>query len=389
MKRKKLIQSVICVSLNSLVLILFVFSNLVWARSETQIFETTHHKVVVDVLADNLSHPWGLAFLPDGSPLITERSGGLKLFPRDGKPILIANVPAVWASGQGGLLDVAISPQFVQNKLIYLSYAEPSSDGRTAGTALAFGYLELSGKPRLEDVRVIFSQNKKTSSVLHFGSRIVITPYNRIFLTIGDRGDGRRAQDFFDYAGSIIRINLDGSVPEGNPYFSGKLSLPEIWSKGHRNAQGAVWNSSTRSIWTVSHGAQGGDEVNRSEPGKNYGWPVISYGQHYSGRKIGEGTHKEGMEQPVHYWDPSIAPSGLSFYQGDAFPLWKGDLFVGALKLQLIVRLEMKNNRVLREERLFKGKFGRIRDVRQGPGGYLYFLTDENPGQLLRVRPKL
>ena len=378
-----------CVSLKYLALIFFAVSNLALARSEAQVFQTMHHKVIIDVLADNLNHPWGLAFLPNGSPLITERSGKLKLFSRDGKLILIAGVPKVWTSGQGGLLDVAISPQFAQNKVIYLSYAELSRDGRTAGTALASCYLELSGKPRLRDIKVIFSQNKKTRSAVHFGSRIVITPYNKIFLTIGDRGDSRRAQDPFDHAGSVIRINIDGSVPEGNPFFSGKRALPEIWSKGHRNPQGAVWNPSTRSLWTVAHGAQGGDEINRPEPGQNYGWPVISYGQHYSGKKIGEGTHKVGMEQPVYYWDPSIAPSGLSYYQGDAFPAWKGNLFVGALKFQLIARLEMENNRVLREERLFKGKFGRIRDVRQGPGGYLYFLTDENPGQMLRVRPKL
>ena len=375
------------ISLKFLALIFLAASNVAMARSETLVFETMHHKVVIDVLADDLNHPWGLAFLPDGSPLITERSGKLKSFSRDGKPILIAGVPKVWASGQGGLLDVAISPQFDRNKLIYLSFAEPSRDGRTAGTALASGYLDLSGQPQLRDVKVIFSQNKKTSSVLHFGSRIVISPYNRIYLTIGDRGDGRRAQDPFDHAGSVIRINIDGSVPEGNPYFSGKRALPKIWSKGHRNPQGAIWNPLTKSLWTVAHGAQGGDEVNCSKPGQNYGWPIISYGQHYSGKKIGEGTHKAGMVQPVYYWDPSIAPSGLTYYQGDAFPAWKGNLFVGALKFQLIARLEMKNNRVLREERLFKGKFGRIRDVRQGPGGYLYFLTDENPGQLLRVRP--
>ena len=239
----------------------------------------------------------------------------------------------------------------------------------------------------MRNTRVIFSQSKKTDSGRHFGSRIVIAPDNSLFLTVGDRGDGDRAQNPFDHAGSVIRLNLDGSVPRDNPFFSGGHALTEIWSTGHRNPQGAIWNPLTESIWTVSHGAKGGDEINHIAAGNNYGWPVISYGKHYWGAQIGEGTHKEGMKQPVYYWDPSIAPSGFAYYEGGAFPAWKGSLFVGALKFELIVRLELEKNRVVSEERLFANKFGRIRDIREGPGGYLYFLTDENPGQLYRVRP--
>lgn len=355
--------------------------------SKSLVLKTEYYKVAVDLLVDNLDHPWGLAFLPDNTPLISERSGRLKIILQGGGWKTINGVPNVWAEGQGGLLDIAIHPKFSKNKIIYLSYSEPSKDGRAAGTALAYGHLDLSTNPRLRDTRVIFSQNKKTGGGRHFGSRIVITPDNRLFLTVGDRGDSSRAQDPFDHAGSVIRLNLDGSIPNDNPFFSGKRALSEIWSIGHRNPQGAVWNPSTRSIWTVSHGAKGGDEINRPKAGKNYGWPVISYGKHYSGFQIGEGTHKAGMEQPVYYWDPSIAPSGFAYYEGSAFPAWKGNLFVGALKFELIVRLELKENRVVREERLFENRFGRIRDIREGPGGYLYFLTDENPGQLYRVRP--
>ena len=355
--------------------------------SKTQVFKTKYYKVAVDLLADNLDHPWGLAFLPDDTPLITERSGKLKLILPGGGWKTVGGIPKVWAEGQGGLLDVAIHPKFSKNRIIFLSYSEPSKDGRTAGTALAHSHLELFPSPRLGNTRVIFSQSKKTDSGRHFGSRIVIAPDNSLFLTVGDRGDGDRAQNPFDHAGSIIRLNLDGSVPRDNPFFSGGHALTEIWSTGHRNPQGAIWNPLTESIWTVSHGAKGGDEINHIAAGNNYGWPVISYGKHYRGTQIGEGTHKEGMKQPVYYWDPSIAPSGFAYYEGGAFPSWKGSLFVGALKFELIVRLELEKNRVVSEERLFANRFGRIRDIREGPGGYLYFLTDENPGQLYRVRP--
>ena len=372
----------------TIILFLIVALNIVpSASAKTQIFKTKYHRVVVELLVDNLSHPWGLSFLPDGTPLITERSGVLKLASPTRGVEIVKGLPKVWAEGQGGLLDIAVHPKFSKNKLIYLSYSEPSEDGRNAGTALALGRLNRSAAPKIEGIKVIFSQTKKTDSSRHFGSRIVITPENMLFLTIGDRGDGDRAQNPFDHAGSIIRLNLDGSVPADNPFISNEHGLTEIWSIGHRNPQGAIWNPVTESLWTVSHGAKGGDEINHIKPGRNYGWPVISYGTHYWGTKIGEGTHKNGMEQPVYYWDPSIAPSGFTYYQGDAFSAWKGHLFVGALKSETIVRLKMQNNKVLSEERLFENKFGRIRDIRQGSEGYLYFLTDEDPGQLYRIRP--
>ena len=357
------------------------------AFSETKVFKTQKHNVIVEVIASNLNHPWGLAFLPDGSFLVTERGGALNLISPKGKKKIIAGVPKVWAEGQGGLLDVAVDTAFTQNSTIYFTYSQPSDDGKRAGTALARAKLSLLGKPRLRNMKVIFSQSNKTGSGVHFGSRIVIAPDNSLFVTVGDRGDRRRAQDPFDHAGSIIRIDREGSVPSDNPFADGNKGLPEIWSIGHRNPQGATWNSTTNSLRTIAHGAKGGDEINHPEAGKNYGWPVISYGRNYGGSQIGEGTHKIGMEQPVYFWDPSIAPSGLAFYNGDAFPSWKGNLFVGALKYQLLARLELTNGKVTKEERIFTGIFGRIRDVRQGPEGFLYLLTDEFPGRLIRVKP--
>ena len=357
------------------------------AFSETKFFKTQKHNVIVEVIASNLNHPWGLAFLPDGSFLVTERGGTLNLISPKGKKKMIAGVPKVWAEGQGGLLDVAVDTAFTQNSAIYLTYSQPSDEGKRAGTALARAELSLLGRARLQNVKVIFTQSNKTGSGVHFGSRVVLAPDNSIFITVGDRGDRRRAQDSFDHAGSIIRINRDGTVPLDNPFADGKKGLPEIWSIGHRNPQGATWNPVTNSLWTIAHGAKGGDEVNRPEAGKNYGWPVISHGRNYGGSKIGEGTHKIGMEQPVYFWDPSIAPSGFAFYNGNAFPNWKGNLFVGALKYQLLARLELINGKIKKEERIFTGVFGRIRDVRQGPEGFLYLLTDEFPGALIRVKP--
>ena len=357
------------------------------ALAKSYIFRTQKHDVIVNPIATGLDHPWGLAFLPNRSMLVTERGGTLKLITVRGEIEKISGVPIVWANGQGGLLDIAVDKDFTRNHTIYLSYSEPSANGNKAGTAVARALLDLSGKARLRNVKVIFRQSNKTGSNVHFGSRIVIAPDNSLFITVGERGDRNRAQDPFDHAGSIIRVYRDGSVPEDNPFADGKKGLREIWSIGHRNPQGAVWNPATNSLWTIAHGAKGGDEVNTPEAGKNYGWPVISYGRNYWGTKIGEGTHKHGMEQPVYYWDPSIAPSGFAYYDGDAFPKWKGNLFIGALKFQLLVRLEILDGKVKNEERMFIGAFGRIRDVRQGPDGHLYMLTDENPGQLIRIKP--
>ena len=357
------------------------------AYSKTLTFVTKKHTVIAETVFKSLRHPWGLAFLPDKSMLITEREGNLNLLSANGKLTIIKNVPTVLAEGQGGLLDVAVDRSFAKNSTIYISYSEPSDNGKKSGTAVASAILERSGRVRLRNVKVIFRQKGKTGSGVHFGSRIVMAPDNSLFVTVGDRGDKRRAQDKFDHAGSVIRINRDGTVPENNPFADGRSALPEVWSIGHRNPQGALWHPLTNSLWTVAHGAKGGDEINKPEAGKNYGWPVITYGRSYFGNKIGEGTHKAGMEQPLYYWDPSIAPSGFAYYDGKAFPGRKDNIFVGALKYQLLVRLEVMNGQIINEERLFKGAFGRIRDVRQGPEGFIYLLTDENPGHLIRIKP--
>lgn len=357
------------------------------ANGGARTIATEKHAILVEPVVEGLAQPWGIAFLPDGSSLITEKRGTLRHLTAAGLSAPIPGVPQVLDSGQGGLLDIAIDPEFDRNQTIYLSYSEPAASGDEAGTAVARARLELAPAPQLVNVRVIFSMNKKTDTRRHFGSRILVAPDHTLIITLGDRADLPRAQDPFDHAGSIVRINPDGSIPKDNPFADGKEAAPEIWTIGHRNLQGATYHRGTSSVWTLEHGARGGDEINHPRAGRNYGWPVISYGRHYSGGKIGVGTHKEGMEQPVHYWDPSIAPSGLAYYDGDAFPDWRGNLFVGALKDQMLVRLELVGERVVHEEWLLKGEFGRIRDVRQGPDGFLYLLTDSSNGQLLRIRP--
>jgi glucose/arabinose dehydrogenase len=341
--------------------------------------------VRVETVARGLEHPWALAFLPDGRMLVTERPGRLRIVERDGRVSEpLAGVPQVQASGQGGLLDVALDPRFADNHLVYLSYAEPGAGG-TAGTAVARGRL---GQGRLEDVRVIYQQQPKVRGSSHFGSRLVFARDGTLFVTQGDRSAYRDgAQDLSVGIGKIVRINPDGSVPRDNPFVGRPGARPEIWSYGHRNVQSAVLHPQTGQLWTVEHGARGGDELNWPEAGKNYGWPVITYGVDYSGARIGEGTAKPGMEQPVYYWDPVIAPSGMTVYTGDAFPDWKGSLFIGSLDPGLLVRLTLKDGRVAREERYLGDLRERIRDVRQGPDGLLYLLTDSGDGRILRVLP--
>jgi glucose/arabinose dehydrogenase len=341
--------------------------------------------VRVQTVAGGLEHPWGLAFLPDGRMLVTERPGRLRIVGRDGRlSEPLAGVPQVLARGQGGLLDVALDPRFADNRLVYLSYAEPG-EGGTAGTAVARGRL---GEGRLEDVRVIYRQQPKVGGSNHFGSRLVFARDGTLFVTQGDRYDYRDgAQDLSVGFGKIVRINPDGSVPRDNPFVGRAGAQPEFWSYGHRNVQGAALHPQTGQLWTAEHGARGGDELNRPEAGKNYGWPVITYGVDYSGVKIGEGTAKPGMEQPLYYWDPVIAPSGMTFYTGDAFPDWKGSVFIGSLRPGLLVRLTLADGRVAREERYLADLRERIRDVRQGPDGLLYLLTDSRDGRILRVIP--
>lgn len=336
----------------------------------------------IDV-ARGLEHPWGLVFLPDGRMLVTERPGRLRLVARDGElSAPLSGVPKVRAGDQGGLLDVALSPAFAQDRLVYLSFSEPGEGG--AGTAVARGRL---GERGLEDTQVIWRQQPKVGGGKHWGSRLVFRPDGTLFVTLGDRFlYSEYAQNLADTLGKIIRINADGSIPRDNPFVGRDRVRPEIWSYGHRNVQAATLDAHGQ-LWTVEHGARGGDELNHPEAGKNYGWPVISYGVDYSGAKIGVGTARPGMEQPVYYWDPVIAPSGAVFYTGEPFRDWRGDLFVGSLQPGRLVRLRLANGRVTHEERYVITPGERVRDVRQGPDGLIYLLTDHPRGRIVRLEP--
>ena len=340
--------------------------------------------LVVTEVARGFEHPWGLAFLPDGRMLVTERPGRLVLVEADGKSRrTLAGVPSVRAGGQGGLLGIALSPNFAQDRLVYLSFSEAGEGG--AGTAVARG--RFTGTA-LENTEIIWRQVPKVGGGNHWGSRLVFARDGTLYVTTGDRYSERaRAQDLATTLGKVIRINADGSIPRDNPFVGRAGARPEIWSYGHRNLQGAALHPATGQLWTIEHGARGGDELNRPQAGRNYGWPVITYGVDYSGFKIGEGTAKEGMEQPLYYWDPVIAPSGAAFYTGDAFPAWKGQLFVGSLTPGALVRLQLDGDRVVEEAR-YLPNVGRVRDVVQGPDGLLYLLTDASDGRLLRVAPK-
>ena len=340
--------------------------------------------VNVQTIAKGLEHPWSLAFLPDKRMLVTERPGRLRIVGADGRlSEPLAGVPQVYASGQGGLLDVTLSPTFDKDRLIYLSFAESGEGG--AGTAVARGRL---GERGLENTQVIWRQQPKVNGSNHFGSRIVFRPDGTLFVTLGDRfNHSDKAQDLSTTIGKIVRINPDGSAPPDNPFVSRAGARPEIWSYGHRNVQAAALHPETGQLWTVEHGARGGDELNHPEAGKNYGWPVISYGTHYSFLKIGEGTAKPGMEQPIYYWDPVIAPSGMVIYPGDLFAGWKNNFLIGSLTPGALVRLVMKDGKVAQEERYLGDLRERIRDVRQAPDGSLYLVTDSRNGQILRITP--
>ncbi|MBM3218395.1 MAG: PQQ-dependent sugar dehydrogenase [Candidatus Rokubacteria bacterium] len=336
----------------------------------------------VDV-ARGLEHPWGLAFLPDGRMLVTERPGRLRLVSREGElSAPVDGVPKVRAGDQGGLLDVALSPSFAQDRLVYLSFAEPGDGG--ASTAVARGRL---GERGLDDTKVIWRQQPKVGGGKHWGSRLVFRRDGTLFVTLGDRFlQLEHAQNLGDTLGKIVRINADGSVPKDNPFVGREGARPEIWSYGHRNIQAATLDAQDR-LWTVEHGARGGDELNQPQAGKNYGWPVITYGRDYSGAQIGIGTHKAGMEQPVYYWDPVIAPSGATFYTADKFPDWRGDLLVGSLQPGRLVRLRLADGRVQHEERHVIAPGERVRNVRQGPDGFVYLLTDHPRGRIIRLEP--
>lgn len=351
-----------------------------------EVINTKIYDVKVSVAATGLEHPWGVEILPDGALLVTERPGRLRIVSDGRLSAPLSGLPQISPTGQGGLLDVALSRDFSSSGLVFLTFSEPGDSG--VGTSLARAKLVRQGdRSKLEDLEVLFSMKPKSRGGRHFGSRIVINPTDdTILFTIGDRGDQDRAQDMNDHAGSVIRIKSDGSIPSNNPWADGTEGKPELWSKGHRNPQGATWDPVTQSLWITEHGARGGDEVNQPEAGKNYGWPVISYGRHYSGIRIGIGTKAPGYEQPKWYWDPSIAPSGLDVYDGEMFPEWKGDLLAGALKFQLVARLTRDNTgKITGEERMFEGKFGRIRDIQVASDGSIYLLTDASNGQIIHL----
>ncbi|OQW56359.1 MAG: hypothetical protein A4S14_00380 [Proteobacteria bacterium SG_bin9] len=356
-------------------------------RGDSASFTSSAGKLEVETIATGLAYPWGLGFLPDGRMIVTEKPGRIRLVSREGQlsPPL-AGTPDVWFSGQGGLLDIAVDKSYAQNNTIYICYAERTSGG--GRTTVARGKVTESGAPKLTDVRVIFRQEGPLSSGYHFGCRIAQAPDTTLFVSLGDHYSAKdQAQTLNNHIGKVVRINTDGSAPKDNPFVGRDDAKPEVWSYGHRNSQSLAFNPASGDLWEIEHGPRGGDEVNIIGKGKNYGWPVIGYGIDYSGAKIHDATSKPGMEQPVKYWVPSIAPSGMAFYTGDLFPKWKGSLFVGALAGQMLVRLPLTGNTVGSEERLLQNLNERIRDVRQGPDGALWLLTDSTAGRILRVTP--
>jgi len=352
---------------------------------------------VKEVVASGLASPWAVEFLPGGKFLITERiAGQFRIADAAGKvsaPIK-QGVPVVHGVGQGGLLDVALDPNFAANQMIYWSYSEPGSDGRN-NTAVAKGRLVDGATPRIDNIKVIWRQTPSLQSNQHFGSRVVFAKDGTLFVTLGDRGalPGRmQAQDLKSAIGKIVRINTDGSAPKDNPFVGRADALPEIWSYGHRNVQGAFLHPTTGELWELEHGPQGGDELNIARKGKDYGWPSITYGVEYGGtlRKIGEGSARAGMEQPVYYWDPVIAPGGLTYYNADLFPKWKGSVFASGLNPSFVSRLTLNGDKVTGEERFkFSDRANeRYRDINVGPDGAIYLLTDGPNARLLKVAPK-
>lgn len=341
--------------------------------------------LVVEELAHGFEFPWALAFLPDGRLLVTEKPGRLLLLGADAKlEAEISGLPKLFVDGQAGLLDVALSPTFATDALVYIAFAEPNARGNLAGTAVARGRLDGHA---LQDVKVIYSQEPKLSSGTHVGARLVFDDAGYLFITQGENNKRETAQELDKLQGKLVRLNADGSVPKDNPFVGRDGVRPEIWSYGHRSMQGAALHPTTRKLWTSEHGPKGGDELNIPEAGKNYGWPIITYGINYSGQPIpeAEGSAKEGMEQPHHYWPVSPALSGMAFYASDRIPAWKNSLFLGAMAGTSLIRLTLDGDRIAGEERLLKDRGERIRDVRVGPDGKVYVLTDAADGKLLRI----
>ncbi|MFN0219839.1 MAG: PQQ-dependent sugar dehydrogenase [Hyphomicrobium sp.] len=346
-------------------------------------------KITVTEIAKGLENPWGLQVLPDGRALVTERPGRMRIVGKGGEiSTPIAGLPHVVQGGQAGLLDVLLAPDFSTSGLIYFSYSEPRGFFPN-GTSVVRAKLTLNGdKGAISDGVVIFRQEPAFAGRHHFGSRLVWDRDGTLFITTGERANQKDlAQDLSTHLGKVIRINADGSVPKDNPFVGQDGKQPEIWSYGHRNMQGAAINPATGELWTTEHGAQGGDELNIPRAGKNYGWPIITWGENYGGGKIGEGTTKDSLEQPIYYWVPSIATSGLAFYNGDLFPSWKGNVLVGGLAGAVLERLVLDGENVVAVERLLDDRGERIRDVRVGPDGAVYVLTDDANGKLLRIAP--
>ncbi len=368
------------------ILISFIFVSLIGhffvsSNANAQRIQTESE---VKLVARGLNFPWGMTFMPNGNMLVTERVGKLRIVSPDGQVSEpVKGVPKVFAMQQGGLLDVEIDPKFASNQIIYLSYAEP--EGAKAGTAVARAKL-VDGK--LEDLQVIFRQEPKTIGAQHFGSRLVFAPDGNLFITLGDRGNHiEEAQNLSNHIGKLIRIRPDGSIPKDNPFVKNNKAKPEIWSYGHRHIQGAALNPETGELWIHEHGPRGGDEINIPKPGKNYGWPKANYGVHYSMVPIKDEHAEQGFEEPIFYWTPSIAPSGMLFYSGSLFPGWRNNLFIGALVGTHVVRLVVDGNKIAGEEQLLKNTL-RFRDVEQGPDGAIYLLTDEDDGKILKIVPK-
>lgn len=353
------------------------------ATAIAQVMQSQATEFEAVVVADGLEHPWAVAFLPDARMLVTERDGHLRVVTSVGEiSEPVAGVPAVAARGQGGLLDVVLHPDYASNGWVYMTYSKPADDGaRTAIARARLAGLEFT------DVETIFVAENPASGGGHFGSRLAFAPDGTLYVTVGERNRGREAQNLSNSNGTILRLNDDGSIPDDNPFVGRADAQPSTYSYGHRNPQGMAVHPTRGEVWAHEHGPRGGDEINLLQPGANYGWPVLTYGRSYAGLPIGEGTSKPGMEPPLHHWTPSIAPSGMAFYTGDAFPAWRGNLFVGSLKFRNLVRVVLDGTRIVAQEVLLDGAFGRIRDVRQGPNGLIYVLTDDPNGRLIRLQP--
>ena len=356
------------------------------AANAADVYETKHGKIKVETVADGLTSPWGIDFLPDGRMIVTEKPGYLRIVGKDGsKSEPLPGTPRVGYVGQGGLLDVMLHPEFAQNRLVFLTYSERSPDGRLY-TAMMRGKLRADDS-RLDETKVLFRQTPKVGGGRHFGSRVLTAPDGTLFVTLGDLGNRDLSQDLNGHVGKVVRLTVDGEIPKDNPFVGKSNARPEIWSYGHRNIQGADIHPRTGKLWTIEHGPRGGDEINIPAAGANHGWPLVTHGIEYSGGQIGDGKKfMDGVVPPVTTWSPVIAPGGMTFYDADMFPAWKGNLLIGGLRAGAIVRLELDGEKVVGEERLLRRLGNRIRDVAVGPDGAVYAL-DESDGRILRITP--